>query len=197
MQCTLQVSGRRTATVVTNHDALPRRRTLNWSGQRGVRISLLGWLAMIGVDFFVHGGLLAGLYTAPAPFLLPPAQAFSRIPLGYAAFFLLAILLLWLLRERAVAGARPGFVFGLQLGALAWGALVLGLASISSADPLLLLGWFVGQTVELAVGGAVIGGALAGQPLSRLLVRVLALDLVLVVATIVLQSLGLAPAVRL
>jgi hypothetical protein len=152
---------------------------------------------MIGLDFFLHGGLLAGLYIAPAPFLLPPAQAFIRIPLGYAAFFLLAILLLWLLRAQAVAGGMPGFVFGLKLGALVWGALVLGLASISTADPQLLLGWFGGQTVELGVGGAVIGRALAGQPISRLLAGVVVLDLVLVVVTIVLQSIGLAPAVRM
>lgn len=182
--------------MVTNNNAQGWGRAGSWRAQHGVPISLVGWLAMIGIDFLLHGGLLAGLYTLPAPFLLPPAQAFSRIPLGYAAFFLLAISLFWLMRERVVGG-MPGFVFGLKLGAVMWGALVLGLASVSTADPLLLLGWFVGQTVELAVGGAVIGSALAGQSLSRLLVKVLALDLALVVATILLQSVGLAPAVRL
>jgi hypothetical protein len=181
--------------MVTNNASLARAGSRNW--QRLVLITLLGWLAMIGIDFFLHGGLLAGLYSAPAPFLLSPAQSFMRLPLGYSAFFLLAILLVWLLRERRVAGPAPGFGFGLKLGALAWGALVLGLASISTAEPLLLLGWFVGQTVELAVGGAVIGAALAGQSLSRLLGAVIILDLALVVATVALQSLGLAPAVRL
>lgn len=183
--------------MVTNNTSLARGHVGSRSGQQLTLISLVAWLVMIGIDFFLHGGLLAGLYTASAPFLLPPAQSFSRIPLGYAAFFLLAIALLWLLRERGVAGGMSGFMFGLKLGALVWGALVLGLASISTADPLLLLGWFVGQTVELAVGGVVIGSALAGQSLSRLLVKVIALDLVLVVVTIVLQSVGLAPAVRL
>jgi len=33
---------------------------------------LLGWLAMVGFDFFLHGGLLAGLYIQPDAFLLPP-----------------------------------------------------------------------------------------------------------------------------
>jgi hypothetical protein len=49
----------------------------------------------------------------------------------------------------------------------------------------------------MAVGGAVLGSALAGQPLSRLLAWVIALDVVLFIVTIVLQSAGLAPTVRL
>jgi len=97
----------------------------------------------------------------------------------------------------AIAGWSRGFVFGLHLGALVWGALLLGLLSATTAEWPLLLGWFAGQTIEMPVGGAVIGGALAGGSLSRLLVWVIALDLVLVVATIVLQSAGLAPTVRL
>jgi hypothetical protein len=48
-------------------------------------IGLLSWLAMLGVDFFFHGGLLATLYQQPSPFLLPPSDAFRRIPLGHLA----------------------------------------------------------------------------------------------------------------
>ena len=61
--------------------------------RRLVHITLLSWLAMLGIDFFVHGGLLATLYLQPSPFLLPPEQAFRRIPLAYVSFLLLAILL--------------------------------------------------------------------------------------------------------
>ena len=75
------------------------------------------------------------------------------------------------------------------------GAMALGLLSISTASPGLMLGWFAGQSVELGVAGAVIGSGLSGTPLRKILVRVIVLILVLVVATIIMQNIGLAPAV--
>src|SRR6266496_3077714 len=86
--------------------------------QRLALVCLLGWLAMLGIDFFLHGGLLAAFWFQESPFLLPPAQAFSLIPVGYTAFLLLAILLLWLMTQLAITGWRQGFIFGLKLGAL-------------------------------------------------------------------------------
>lgn len=153
-------------------------------------------LLMLGLDFLLHGGVLAALYLGPSSFLLPPKQAFALIPLGYLALALLAVLLVWLMSRLHIGGAQDGFVFGLKLGALVWGAETLGLASISTADPLLLAGWFVGQSIELALAGAVAGLALAGMRLSRLFALVLLTSLGLALITIVLQSLGLAPAVR-
>lgn len=166
------------------------------STRRLVSIGLLSWLSMLGVDFFLHGGVLAGLYTQPSPFLLPPSDAFRRIPLGYVSFLLLSALLLWLMLRLGISGWRRGFFFGLGLGALIWGALVLGLFSISTAELGLLAGWFAGQTVEMGIAGAVAGSGLAGQRLRTLFVRVVALVLGLVVVTIAMQSLGLAPAAR-
>ena len=74
---------------------------------------------------------------------------------------------------------------------------VLGLFSISTAEPLLLLGWCVGQSVEFAIGGAVIGSGLAGTSLRRLGLMVLALLIVWILLTIGLQTLGLAPAIHI
>lgn len=170
----------------------------------GVRLSLgslilltvLGWPSMIGFDFFLHAGVLARLYLTPNPFLLPATTAFRLIPVGYHSFLVLAVILVWLMTRLQMKRAWPGAVFGLQLGGAMWGALVLGLFSISTAGPLLLLGWFVGQTVEMAIGGAVIGSGLAGTSLWRLGLVVLALLLIWVLLTIGLQSLGLAPAIR-
>ena len=155
------------------------------------------WLLMIGMDFFLHGGLLAGLYLGENPFLLPPKDSFARIPLGYLALLLAAILLVWLMGLLHIGGARDGFLFGLQLGVLIWGAEVLGLASVTTADPLLLAGWFAGQSIELAVAGALAGMALAGARLSRLFVIALLAALGFAVITVVLQSLGFAPAARI
>lgn len=166
------------------------------SARRLVGIGLLSWLAVLGVDFFLHGGLLARLYAQPSPFLRPPMDAFRRIPLGYLAALLLVALLLWLMLRLGLSGWRQGAVFGLQVGALLGASLVLGLLSISTAESSLLVGWTIGQALEMGLAGTVIGSGLAGQRLRIILVRVLALVLLLAVVTIVLQSIGLAPAAQ-
>ncbi|HSR70316.1 MAG TPA: hypothetical protein VLU25_20470 [Acidobacteriota bacterium] len=152
---------------------------------------------MLGFDFLLHGGILASLYIQPSPFLRPLEEAFALIPLGYAAFLTSAITLVWLAPHLQVRAPSQGFTFGLKLGALIWGGLALGLASISTARPSLLAGWFVGQTVELAIGGFVVGSALSGSSLRSLAMKVLAFVLLAAIITIALQSLGLAPAARI
>lgn len=159
-----------------------------------VRLTLLAWLSMIGFDFFLHAGLLARLYTEPSPFLLPPERAFALIPIGYLSFLGLAVLLTWLMARLGLQGWRQGALFGIQLGLLAWGSFVLGLFSISTASPALLLGWFLGQTVELGTAGMVVGHGFAGRRLGRLFVIVLILVIIAVVAGVIVQNVGFAPA---
>jgi hypothetical protein len=167
------------------------------SAGRVVALTTIAWLSMLGVDFLVHGGLLAGLYSQPSPFLLPLATAFARIPLGYLSFLVLAVLLTWLLLRLQLAGWRAGAVFGLELGGLLWGAVVVGLFSISTAGLPLLIGWFVGQTAELAIAGAIVGSGLGGRRLRWLLGVVMGLVVLCAGATIVLQSTGVVPTTRL
>ncbi|MBI3159384.1 MAG: hypothetical protein HYZ26_07285 [Chloroflexi bacterium] len=162
-----------------------------------IGVILLVWLGMVGIDFLLHAGLLARLYLQASPFLLPPLDSFRLIPLGYLAFLLLAALLAWLMPLAGITGARAGFWFGLKLGGLAWGALVLGLVSISTVPLPLAVGWVVGQALELGVGGAIAGRALEAGMNRGLTLRVVVGVLVCVVLTIVLQSLGLAPAVQI
>ena len=164
------------------------------SAKRIVGLGFLGWLAMLGIDFFLHAGLLARIYTQPSPFLLPPQDAFRLIPLGYLSFLLLDILILWLMVRLRVTTWKRGFFFGLKIGGLVWGALALGLLSISTASLSLMLGWFSGQTLELGVAGAVIGSGFSGTPLRKILLWVIAIILILVILTIVMQNVGLAPA---
>jgi len=160
-------------------------------------LTSIAWLAMLGFDFLLHATILAGLYLQPDPFLLPPLEAFRLIPVGYLSFLLLTILLVWLMTRMRLAGWRAGAIFGLKLGGLTWGSFMLGLLSISTASFALLLGWFIGQTLELALAGAVIGSGLAGTRLRRLFGIVLVFVLLAVIATIVLQSLGVVPTTRI
>ena len=163
---------------------------------RAVHSVAAAWIISLAVDLFSHGGLLARMYMAPNEFLLPPEEAFRRIPFGYAAFLGLTIALYWLLARLGVRGWRAGLRYGAIAGAIVWGALVIGLYSITPAPPSLLMGWWVGQTAELGLAGAVLGAVAAGTPLKRVWTVVLVAAALFVIAALVLQSVGLAPAVK-
>lgn len=154
------------------------------------------WVLSVGFDFLLHAGLLARTYLEPSPFLLPPEVAFRRIPFGYLAFLGLTVALFWLLRRLDIRGWRSGLRYGAEAGAVVWGALTVGLFSISTATLPLLAGWWIGQTVELGLAGAVLGAAANRVPLRRIWTIVAVAFVVFVAVTIVLQSLGLAPATR-
>ena len=74
---------------------------------------------------------------------------------------------------------------------------MLGLFSVSTASFSLLLGWFIGQTLELAIAGAVVGSGLAGTRLRRLFGVVIVFALLSVITVIILQSLGVVPTTRI
>lgn len=158
---------------------------------------LIAWFLSLGIDLFLHGGLFARLYLTSSPFVLPADQAFRRIPLGYLTFLLLTAALFWFCRRLDVRGIRAGWTHGIGLGVVLWGALVLGLYSISTANVPLLAAWWAGQTVELGAAGGVIGGIAAGVTVRRMLFRVTLIVAALLVLTIALQSFGLAPPMRL
>jgi hypothetical protein len=167
------------------------------AARHSVRLVLVGWLAMIGVDLFLHAGLLAPLYDWDSPFLLPAEQAFIRIPAGYLALLILAAALAWTLSRLGVASGREGARLAAAGGGVIWGSLVIGLWSISTAAPALLAAWWAGQTIELGVAGYLIGASLAGISFRRLALLAGACVLVGVVAAVVLQSIGYAPAVTI
>ena len=153
-----------------------------------IKLTLLAWLSMIGLDFFLHAGVLSPLYMKESTFLLSPERAFALIPIGYLSFLGLAILLIWLMAKLGLQEWRKGALFGGKLGLLVWGSLVLGLYSISTASPILLLGWFLGQTVELGLAGAVAGHGLAERKLGRLSLMVFIFVMIAMVAGIIWQN---------
>ena len=163
---------------------------------RAVLAVAAAWLLSLGFDFFLHGGLLARLYVEPSPFLLGPEDAFRRIPLGYLAFLILTLALYWLLRRLRVSGLAAGFRHGIGAGMVVWGALAIGLYSISTARWEILAAWWIGQTAELGLAGAVLGAAASGVPLKRIWAVVGGAVLVFFMATAVLQSFGLAPPMK-
>lgn len=154
------------------------------------------WVLSLGFDAFLHAGLLARLYVQAGPFLLHPEASFRRIPLGYSSFLVLTLSLYWLFQRLDIRGIARGLRHGGIVGLVVWGALLLGLYSISTAALPLLAGWWVGQAIELGLAGAVLGAAADGASLRRIWVVVALAVLGCIVATTALQTLGWAPAMR-
>ena len=154
----------------------------------------LTWLAMLGVDLFLHAGLLAPLYDWDSPFLLAPEEAFVRIPAGYLAFLVLAAGLVWLLPRLGVVGGRDGAVIAGALGAVVWGALLLGVWS--TQRPIRPCLWVGGsaRAWSLPWGAPSSGPSSVAGDSGRLAWRVLALVVVLAISAVVLQSTGYATA---
>ena len=135
------------------------------TSRRVVGIIFLAWIAIIGFDFLLHGGILAGLYIQSSSFLLPPDKAFLLIPLGYLSFLIFQIFIVWLMIQLNITGWKDGMFFGLKVGAFVWGA---------------------------GIGGLVAGSGFAKKKLVQLILYVLLFFLIAIIVTIVLQSVCLS-----
>jgi hypothetical protein len=156
---------------------------------RLIKISLLGWIAFLAIDFLVHGALLTRWYEQGSLSLLPLEEAFARIPLGYLSFFLLVVLIVWLCMRLELSGAREGLGFGLSLGSFLAASHGLALVSITTIDPVLLLWWSVSEAFEIGVVGCVVGRALGSERLGRLGLLVVVGAVILLVVTVSVQNL--------
>ena len=155
-----------------------------------ISIGFISWLAVLGIDFFLHAGLFAGLYTQSTPSLLAPEDAFRLIPLGYLSILLQIILLLWLIVSLKIQTLKEGALFGVKLGLLLGSSMVLGMLSISTLTWQFLLGSMFAQVVEITLAGAIIGSGLRAESLRNLFFKVIAIVILLLVLTIALQNLG-------
>jgi hypothetical protein len=165
--------------------------------KRQFQATVLGWLAMLGWDFFLHGGLLASFYLKESSFLLGPREAFRLIPLGYLSFLIYAILLTWVLPRFDISNWKQAFSIGLTVGLLTWGAFVLGLISISTIETPLAIAWIIGQMIEIGIAAVVIYLSLQAESLRRISLFVMFFIFLAFALTIILQNVGLAPALAL
>ena len=161
----------------------------NRSFRRLAGIAFLAWISVIGFDFLLHATFLAPLYAEPHPFLLSLERAFALIPVGYLSFLIFVVLILWLMVKLKITNWKEGLFFGLKLGALIWGALTLSLLSITSAPLILMVGWFLGQTVETGIAGLVIGAGLGAEKLKSLLIWIVLFVLGAIMLGVILQNL--------
>lgn len=159
-----------------------------------IQVTALAWLAIISVDLLMNAGILGPFLNWEQPGFLPPIKMFQYIPLGYAAFLLLAILILWLMLLLKLSGARAGAVFGAKFGGLLAAAGWLGEMSIFAFPTKMLFFWALEKTLFCTVLGAVLGSGLAAPRLRPLTRRVVVLFFLCIVVAVAMQNLGLVPA---
>jgi len=157
------------------------------------RVALLVWLAMLGLDFVLNGALFARMYRDGGPFFLAPIEAFRRIPLGYAAFLILAIGIVEIAHRLRSAGLADGVRLGVALGACLAAIWSLSLFSIASLQAEVALAFACIWFALLLMGSVVAAVGLARASLRRLALEVIAFDLLCVVTVVALQSFGVVP----
>jgi hypothetical protein len=162
---------------------------------RRLRVALIVWLAMLGLDFVLGGGLFAGLYRDGGTFILAPADAFRRIPIGYLAFLIVAMTIVEITHRLSLSRMRDGIRFGVLAGAVFGGTWSLSLYSIATLSAGIALAFAVTWIVLITIGAAVAAAAVARTSLRGLVFRVIALDVVCVAVVITLQSAGVVPTV--
>lgn len=148
----------------------------------------IAWLATIGVDFLVFGGIAAGLLEEAGPAVLGRHDLFRRIPVGYASFLVLVVLLAWVIDGRAPetpsVGARIGGVLGAALGI----AMAAGIWSFSTIPWGVLAAWSATVVLQLvAAGWVLVDVAARGR---RAAWQAVAGFVVLVVLGLLAQNLG-------
>jgi hypothetical protein len=162
---------------------------------RRFRVALLAWLAMLGLDFVLNGALFARMYRDGGPFFLAPMEAFRRIPLGYAAFLILAIGIVEIAYRLRLTGLADGFRLGLSLGGAMAAVWSLSLFSIAALQPEVALAFALIWLALVLTGSAVAAVGLARASLRSLTLEIVAFDLLSVVTVVALQSFGVVPTV--
>lgn len=161
---------------------------------RRLRLTLLVWLVMVGLDLLMNGALFARIYQDGGPFLLAPMEAFRRIPLGYAAFLILAFGIVEIASRLHLAGLTDGLRMGFALGGALAAIWSLSLFSIASIGAEVAAIFAVVWLALLLVGSAVAAVGLGRTSLRGLAVEVAVFDLACLVTVIALQSFGVVPA---
>jgi hypothetical protein len=160
-----------------------------------IRIALLAWLAMLGLDFLLNGALFARMYQNGDTFMLAPTEAFRRIPLGYLAFLIVALAIVETAHRlgitRVAEGLRLGLISGGVVGSV-WG---LSLYSIATLEASVALTFAVIWLALLLLGWAVAAAGLARTSLRALTLGIATFVVVCVVTVIALQSFGVVPTI--
>jgi hypothetical protein len=169
--------------------APPRRSTFS----RRLRVALVAWLAMLGLDFLLNGALFARMYQEGGTFILAPTDAFRRIPLGYLAFLILALGVVEITYRLRVTRIGDGVRLGLAIGGVFGGTWSLSLYSIATLSAQVALAFAAIWLALLTLAAVVAASGLAPSSLRGLALRVIAFDVLCVVTVVALQSFGLVP----
>ena len=158
---------------------------------RRIRVALVVWLAMVGLDFVLNAALFAGMYEDGGTFMLAPGEAFRRIPLGYLAFLLMAAGVVELAFRLGVTTLSQGIRLGAATGAVLGAAWSLGLYSIATLTPQVAWAFALIWFALFIVAGVVAAAGLRRASLRGLTLRVAGMDVLGAIAVVALQSSGI------
>jgi hypothetical protein len=160
---------------------------------RRIRVALVVWLAMVGLDFVLNAALFAGMYEEGGAFLLEPAEAFRRIALGYLAFLVLAAGVVELAFRLGATTLSQGIRVGVATGAVLGAAWSLGLYSIATLSPQVAVAFAAIWFALLTVAGVISAVGLGRASLRGLALQVAGMALLGAIAVVTLQSFGVVP----
>lgn len=160
---------------------------------RRLRLTLVVWVAMVGLDLVLNAALFARMYEEGGAFMLAPGEAFRRIPFGYLAFLLLAGGMVELAFRLGATTLSQGIRLGAATGAVLGAAWSLGLYSIATLSPQIALAFAVIWFSLVTVSGAIAAVGLSRASLRGLTLQVAGMDVLGAIAVVALQSFGVVP----
>ena len=110
------------------------------------------------MDFILHGLLLSSTYEASSELWRPMDD--MKMGLMYGVTLVVAIAFVCLYRMTTGGGVGTGLRFGLLLGIATGFSMGFGTYSVQPLPLSLAWAWFLGTTVEAAVGGVLAGAIL-------------------------------------
>ena len=158
-----------------------------------LRLALLVWLSMLGVDLVLNAAVFAGIYKDGGPFLLAPIEAFHRIPIGYAAFLILAIGIVEIADRLQSSGVTGGVRLGVAMGGSLAAVWSLSLFSIATIRAEVALATALVWLALLLMGSVVAAIGRSRTSLRGLAVGVALFDVACLVIVVALQSFGVVP----
>jgi hypothetical protein len=127
--------------------------------------SLAVFVAWSVMDFVLHGLLLRGVYMSTASLWRPMPEmnmVLMHVVTAVTALAFTAIYAFFIRGGSPMAGAKYGLLFGIAAGF----SMGMGTYAMMPIPMNLAWAWFLGYTVESAVGGAIAGWIVKGPVVS-------------------------------
>ncbi len=153
--------------------------------------TLLAWLVFIGIDFLFHASILNELWKEEIDSFKPAIDLFFLIPLGYASFYLLTILVGYVFNKiyREKPSRKDVIIFSLIFGLLFSVSNFLGWYSFLSIPLKHLIFFNLVYLIEICVVVLIYYIAMFTGKYKKIVWRILLSFFILIISGIIIQNL--------